>query len=430
MVACYVEYTAYSGAFAGACVTRSKLSAGLGTFGAGLHRERMDQDGARVTLRRPALGIAAERLRMRTGGGLIMVCVPNTGPGVPADAELGAAPGAAPPRDDDVRPGTAAAARGEKHPAARPPMRQRWASTLAGAGLLLGAGLLSGAGVLSGATGAQATMIGPLDLGEAGDLGITFYALSGSMRASPVATVINGHLGLGDGVAAAKVLGSFGASISGTFYADPLALVPPSRVDDPVVMDLSGAATTLRNAAMSAALMTPTQSLGNIRLTGGGNDRITATAPVNVVQTGRIRLSGGSTLVFEGAADQVFIVNAEDLDLTGGSRIILEGGLSPGNVLFNVRNDVRISSSSLDGYLFCMTFVTPSDAYKCDQTTIHSSTVNGALFAESLRASSGARVNFVAATSQSALNEIAEPAALALLGFGLLGLTAARRRRT
>jgi hypothetical protein len=54
--------------------------------------------------------------------------------------------------------------------------------------------------------------------------------------------------------------------------------------------------------------------------------------------------------------------------------------------------------------------------------------VNGALFSESLRISSGSRLNFVSAAPQDPPHEIAEPGALAPLGFGLLGLTLGRRR--
>lgn len=274
-------------------------------------------------------------------------------------------------------------------------------------------------------------MIGPLDLGEAGDLGLAFYALSGSMRASPSATVIAGNLGLGDGIAASKFVGPFSATISGTFHVDPLALVPPSLADDVVATDLSAAASALRNAALGAASMTPTQTFDNIRLSGGASERITATEQVNVVRTGKITMSGRSTLVLEGGSDQFFIINAEDLDIKGASRIILEGGLTPGNVLFNARNDVKVSANSgFNGYLFCLTFVTPSDVYRCDETIIHSSTVNGALFSESLRISSGSRLNFVSAVPQDPPHGIAEPGALALLGFGLLGLTLGRRRRS
>ena len=287
---------------------------------------------------------------------------------------------------------------------------------------------LMGACLLLGATGANATMIGPLDLGEAGDLGLAFYALSGTLQATSPSTVIAGNLGLGDGGLAAQLQRPFTASYAGTFYADPLANLNISTPTPPappnlVFQDLSGAAATLRASALSAAGLAPTQTFGDIDLGGANSQRITATGAVNVIQADVIDLGGSATLVLEGGSDQVFIINTESLSLRGSSKILLEGGLTPDKVLFNAQTSVETSGSTfLNGYVFCLA------SFTCN--TEIESTLNGAVFSESLRVSSGAQINFVPVVPPAPQpSDIPEPAALALLGFGLLGLSAGLRRR-
>ena len=105
-------------------------------------------------------------------------------------------------------------------------------------------------------------------------------------------------------------------------------------------------------------------------------------------------LSGGSTLTLNGAAGSAFVVNITGkFDISGASRILLTGGLTPSDVLFNVRgNNSTFSISGNSIFNGTLLAYNSSGAQRTLNISGHDTTVNGEVIVNKLLFSSGGHV--------------------------------------
>ena len=108
-------------------------------------------------------------------------------------------------------------------------------------------------------------------------------------------------------------------------------------------------------ASANAAGETCTQSFGTLNRSGA----IIGNGSQNVICVQNIALGGGATLTLSGSASDTFIINITgSISMGGGSRIVVAGGLSPANVLYNVKgagaNLVIGGASRVDGTILAI----------------------------------------------------------------------------
>lgn len=103
------------------------------------------------------------------------------------------------------------------------------------------------------------------------------------------------------------------------------------------------------NLSRAASLLTPTQNLSMINLSGTSNLTLNGAPGETVVLNLRLfRMVGSSTLTLQGSANTTYVINVNrGFSLTDAARIVLSGGLDWNDVLFNVRG--RGTSVTLAG---------------------------------------------------------------------------------
>jgi choice-of-anchor A domain-containing protein len=105
-------------------------------------------------------------------------------------------------------------------------------------------------------------------------------------------------------------------------------------------------------------------------------------------------MGGGSTLTLNGAAGSAFVLNITGkFDIGGASKIMLTGGLTPSDVLFNVRGNnstFQIGGDSIfNGTLLAYN---SSGAQRTLNISGHDTTVNGEVIVNRLVHQSGGHV--------------------------------------
>jgi hypothetical protein len=165
---------------------------------------------------------------------------------------------------------------------------------------------------------------------------------------------------------------------------------------------LAGGITSLQNVSNNAAnpaLLPPTAgSPTSINLSGGHSLTFTNTGnPFNgkyVMSLSNFVLSGGSTLTLNGAAGSAFVLNISgQFNISGASQIKLTGGLTPSDVLFNVRgNNSTFSISGDSVFNGTLLAYNSSGAQRTLTISGHNTTVNGEVIVNRLVQSSGAHV--------------------------------------
>src|SRR4029077_6604403 len=119
---------------------------------------------------------------------------------------------------------------------------------------------------------------------------------------------------------------------------------PSQHFSASIDSQLAGGITSLQNVSNNAALLAPTTgSPTSINLSGGQSLPPISNNPFAgkyVMNLSNFVLSGGSTLTLNGAAGSAFVLNITGkFDISGASQIKLTGGLTPSDVLFNVRGN-------------------------------------------------------------------------------------------
>ena len=162
---------------------------------------------------------------------------------------------------------------------------------------------------------------------------------------------------------------------------------------------LNGGITSLKNVSNSAALLSPTAGSPSTINMGGGTNTIfdnTAFGGKYVMRLTDLVLSGGSTLTLNGAAGTAFVLNiSRNFNIGGASRILLSGGLTPSDVLFNVRGNsgaqFEITGDSIfNGTL--LAYNSGSGGQRTLSISGHNTMTNGELIANKVVVSSGAKV--------------------------------------
>ena len=139
-------------------------------------------------------------------------------------------------------------------------------------------------------------------------------------------------------------------------------------------------------------------SPSNINLSGGSMMFSNSGNPFNgkyVMKLNNFMLNNNSTLTLNGVAGSAFVINvSNNFSLANGSKIVLTGGLTPSDVLFNVRGGSGTFSIA-SGSLFQGTLL----AYNSTSSTQRTLTVSGAntlargeLIANKVVVSNGAHV--------------------------------------
>ncbi len=189
-----------------------------------------------------------------------------------------------------------------------------------------------GSSVASGTAVDLVVSTGPknaVDIGLAGDFAV--FGLRGSeIRMEDDEPGVIGDVGLGpDGKH--KLEDGF---IQGRLLIDPTADSDDINTDvqGVVVTDLSPVVAAALQASSNAASLVASQSFNDIKETR----TIVSNGPLTVVTVNKIELKDQKVLALRGGAGDQFIFNISDnLKLENGSMIRLEGGLQPGNVIFN-----------------------------------------------------------------------------------------------
>jgi Ice-binding-like len=138
---------------------------------------------------------------------------------------------------------------------------------------------------------------------------------------------------------------------------------------------LNGGITSLKNVSNNAFGLAVTSGSQNISLSG--SSMMINNNPFSgkyVMKLTNFVLNNNSTLTLNGAAGSAFIINvSNNFSLANNSRIVLTGGLTPSDVLFNVRGSSGTLSIA-SGSLFQGTLL----AYNSTSSTQRTLTISGA----------------------------------------------------
>jgi hypothetical protein len=164
--------------------------------------------------------------------------------------------------------------------------------------------------------------------------------------------------------------------------------------------DLNGGVTSLKNVSNQAAALPPTAgSPSTLNLQSGANMFIDNNpfGGKYVMRLTDLVLGGGSTLTLNGASGSAFVINvSRNFSLSGASRIVLSGGLTPSDVLFNIRGNPSGAQLEITGNsLFNGTLLAYNSSGGGQRTLAvngHQTMTNGELIVNRLVLSSGAKV--------------------------------------
>ena len=180
--------------------------------------------------------------------------------------------------------------------------------------------------------------------------------------------------------------------------------------------DLSTAVNDAIQTASNASRLATTQSFGDIK----ASQTINANGQLTVVSVNKIELKDGNTLTLRGGSGDQYVVNiADSLKLEKSSAIRLEGGLQPGNVLFNfLKNDASgeiKSGSSASGI-----FLAAGDKAKLKVEDVGTTVVGALIAGDEISIAANARINHFGQAIDSDVD-------LGAAGqFSVLGLTGSK----
>jgi hypothetical protein len=212
-------------------------------------------------------------------------------------------------------------------------------------------------------------------------------------------TTVDGNIALAGAYSTMTLSGQ--ATVSGDIYRRTTATVsrsgnasnPPQHFS--VDSQLAGGIMSLQNVSNTAAGLTATSgSPTSINLQGNQSLAINPFAGKYVMNLSNFVLGGGSTLTLNGAAGSAFVLNITGkFDISGGSKVKLMGGLTPSDVLFNVRGSNSTFSISGDS-VFNGTLLAynSSGVQRTLNISGHNTSVNGEVIVNRLVLSSGAQV--------------------------------------
>lgn len=254
--------------------------------------------------------------------------------------------------------------------------------------------LTAAVAALCAVTTTRASMIGPVNLGTAGDYAL--LALSGDIQdsgptgpdANPYS--VNGKIGVVSGSGKFQTSGSrtYNGPIylhTGATYSSSAQGAPPP-MSSPAIDAMLAQASADAFAASAFALTLPvTATYGTIN-----NNLTISQGNVGnyVFNIGNISFSGGKSLTLSAPAGSNFILNiSSGLTLTGGN-ILLAGGLTPDHVLINYTGTsaIRFSGGGNSSRLYG-TILAPNA-----HVQITPGFVAGSIIAASIQMSSGANV--------------------------------------
>ncbi len=196
---------------------------------------------------------------------------------------------------------------------------------------------------------------------------------------------------------------------------DGIATAQGSDFWDALYSDIKSASNTAKAmAGMDAGAVTSTRTLER-------------TDDVSVYNLSTIWLDGGS-LTLKGGVDDVFIINVRDNFFLGGLAAILLDGVAAENVLFNMYGSIaqgtghiNVAAGTLQG-----TFIAPDANMQLGDGLTEFSNVRflGAGMSANLQTLHG----ITPPDMTPPVITVSEPSMLLLIGLGLMGLGAIRRR--
>jgi hypothetical protein len=230
-----------------------------------------------------------------------------------------------------------------------------------------------------------------------------FNALDISAPGDATPFTVDGNIALAGAYSSMTISGN--TTISGDIYRRTTATFsrsgnssnPPQHFSASIDSQLAGGITSLQNVSNQAALLTSTAGSPTSINLGKGQNLTFSNNPFAgkyVMNLSNFVLGGGSTLTLNGAAGSAFVLNiSSKFDIGGASKISLTGGLTPSDVLFNVRGNNSTFSISGDS-IFNGTLLAynSSGAQRTLNVSGHNTTVNGEVIVNRLVFSSGGHV--------------------------------------
>jgi hypothetical protein len=237
----------------------------------------------------------------------------------------------------------------------------------------------------------------------AGTSSSRFDALDISAPPGAPPFTVDGNIALAGAYSSMTISGQ--TTISGDIYRRTTATFsrsgnasnPPQHFSPSIDSDLAGGITSLQNVSNQAALLAPTAgSPSSISLSGGHSLTFSNNpfAGKYVMSLSNFVMNGQSTLTLNGAAGSAFVLNITGkFSLSGASQILLTGGLTPSDVLFNIRGNNSTFSISGDA-VFNGTLLAynSSGSQRTLNISGHNTIVNGEVIVNRLCLQSGAHV--------------------------------------
>jgi hypothetical protein len=221
---------------------------------------------------------------------------------------------------------------------------------------------------------------------------------------------ISGQSGVDGNVALAGVFSTMtmsgSALINGDVYRQTTATISRSgsamitgseNSSNSINSDLNGGVNSLKTVSNMAAGLTATAGSPTSINLGGGHTAFYSNNPFAgkyVMNLSNFVMGGGSTLTLNGAAGSAFVLNISgQFNIGGASKIVLMGGLTPSDVLFNVRGSNSTFTINGDS-IFNGTLLAYNSSGAQRTLTIsgHNTVVNGEVIANKVVLSSGAHV--------------------------------------